>query len=613
MKSIVKHISLILALVLCLGTVCACTGNGDGGDDSSDSSGQQSSDGASAADQELENTIGIIVGGASSYSIIRSQKADDDSVKQAIRLNKLFETHTGVKLKISEDWTAPGQEVDPNALEILVGNTNRTESATALEGYGNDDYTVGIYGNKIVIGARTAAALERAIDEFSDRYLNTLNPGDDLRIPKDMNFSLRHVYPKRNCSILGASLDQYRIVYPENEVYAAERTARLFASFLKKNLAVNLKVISDTKAAEDDSNAYDIVFGKTTVGGESVTTRHGWTVKATGKKLLVSSECYLGYEALYEYMTERLFLGEKVSIDEGFTASGTARTEKFEDGTEYVDNHTGDYRVMFTNILGIRDSDEATVKLRTRMIAEVALEYAADVIAVQECCPRSRGTNGYDGVLTANGYKEADVKFVNSAKNNYTPIFYRPDRLEQLESGYKIYPSTNNTKSYTWVVFKDLSNGKVFAVLGTHFKYTGGSASSSIQTGSVGLVNTAVKQITDKYKCPVMVGGDLNCTNTSEPFKAFLSLGFTDTHTLADRNEDRETEHGYPGYDSSLGIYNTGKFPSGKYSAAIDHALLYTGEGAPGNVKVHVFDVVTDDYAIKGSDHCPIFVDFDIN
>lgn len=609
MKKNLRIISAILFLTLCFGTFCACGGDVENGNDTVTDSEEES---GTTVDPIIENSIKVVSGGTSSYKLIRSINADDDTVKQFIRLKNLISERTGVKLDVADDWLKPGEEVDPEALEILVGNTNRPESTSSLEGLGDDDYSVGVYGNKIVIAARNAAALERAIDQFTDCF--TFVPrdlGTDLLVPKDMNITLRHVYPTA-CTVLGTPLDKFRIIYPENEVYAAERTARLFASFLKTKLGVTLNVLSDVKASADDADAFDIVFGKTSVGGESVTAEHGWTVSASGKKLLVSSQCYLGYEALYDYLTEQLFLGETVEIKDGFSASGSARTEKFVNGTEYTSKRAGEYRVMFSNILGIRDEDEATIKLRTRMIAEVALEYAPDVIGVQECCPRSRGNDRYDGVLTANGYKEASVKFSNSANNNYTPIFYRPDRLEQLDSGYLIYPSTNNTKSYTWVVFRDISNGKTFAVLGTHFKYTGGTSSSSVQTGSVGLIEKAVKTITEKYNCPVFIGGDMNCKNTDDPFKLFVSLGFKDTHDIAERTEDQETEHGYPGYDSKLGIYNTTKIPTGKYSAAIDHALLYAGDGAPDTVTVKVFDVVTDEYALKGSDHCPVWIDFDL-
>ena len=58
------------------------------------------------------------------------------------------------------------------------------------------------------------------------------------------------------------------------------------------------------------------------------------------------------------------------------------------------------------------------------------------------------------------------VTVTNSYKTNYTPLFYNKDRLKVIDSGYHLYSDGANdkSKSITWAVFEDISNGKRFAV-----------------------------------------------------------------------------------------------------------------------------------------------------
>ena len=76
----------------------------------------------------------------------------------ASQLSKYF----GVEITAERDVLFPAAE-NTDTFEILVGDTDRPESAEAVKGLKTRDFACAIYGNKIVLNGTSAAMVTRAV------------------------------------------------------------------------------------------------------------------------------------------------------------------------------------------------------------------------------------------------------------------------------------------------------------------------------------------------------------------------------------------------------------------------------------------------------------------
>ena len=115
----------ILALALCLlmivGALASCK----------PSDGDVVADTTTPAETEPPvNNVDIDLG---SYVFIRPESTSAALLASAVQLRKDLEAAAGTTIKMDVDWLKPGTEADDAAYEILVGNTNRKQTAAALE------------------------------------------------------------------------------------------------------------------------------------------------------------------------------------------------------------------------------------------------------------------------------------------------------------------------------------------------------------------------------------------------------------------------------------------------------------------------------------------------
>lgn len=119
-----KPLRLFLLLTASLALFCACSGGDLPADDNT------TAESTASAQPEL-----VIAGnGASDYAIIRPDKGDTAEVDAAVRLFKAVEEATGVAPVLTTDWVKNEADIPADAPEILIGSTNRAESAACIKG-----------------------------------------------------------------------------------------------------------------------------------------------------------------------------------------------------------------------------------------------------------------------------------------------------------------------------------------------------------------------------------------------------------------------------------------------------------------------------------------------
>ncbi len=122
------------------------------------------------------NMIELVSGGKCRYSVVYKEGLDnttgtssndrfDYEVQLAQNVRERLIKLTGASVAISTDWLKSGDSAG-DKYEILIGGTNRPETAEAKAGLGAADWCVKIIGKKIVICGWTETTTGMAVDSF---------------------------------------------------------------------------------------------------------------------------------------------------------------------------------------------------------------------------------------------------------------------------------------------------------------------------------------------------------------------------------------------------------------------------------------------------------------
>ncbi len=255
---------------------------------------------------------------------------------------------------------------------------------------------------------------------------------------------------------------------------------------------------------------------------------------------------------------------------------------------------------------------DCSSEVRVRGFAQVFAETQPDIIGCQEVSA-----------------KMADymVRFSAEKGLNYallwgrdTPIVYRPDKFELVDSVFSVYPDEcpgfegvfNNelTKSYCIAVFRIKENGKLLIFATTHLWWKSSdptdanylNGSDEARAYQMGLVIEQITKLQEKYNCPAVLVGDMNSTISSQAIKRAYDEGFSHGHDIAVEYADNTIGH------HQCGNWGYSPYSDATYESAIDHVLI---RGAADGF-VRRFDRYQPEYYLPLSDHAPMFIDVEI-
>jgi len=262
-------------------------------------------------------------------------------------------------------------------------------------------------------------------------------------------------------------------------------------------------------------------------------------------------------------------------------------------------------RLYNQNIWGNMRSTESVAN-RSKLIRDLIYDYLPDVCTFQECNPNTI-RQGEDAVhkLISDAYAEA---FSSAADGNFTPVFYRKDKYQEIDSGFWVYSGKNDiqSKSATWIVLERNEDGKRFGVASTHFWFKHQSEEDNLQRlQNVEELEKICKYMDETYHVPVIVAGDFNNGKQAllgdGAYKAMIQKGFFDVRYNACESTDCHTLH-HPPVRNEDGEYAYADMPN----STIDYIFTYGVQ----ELTAQKFQVDTSEKALCSSDHCPMIADF---
>lgn len=206
---------------------------------------------------------------------------------------------------------------------------------------------------------------------------------------------------------------------------------------------------------------------------------------------------------------------------------------------------TQDVTVMTYNVY-IKGSGDLSPENRTPNVVENIRRYMPDSFGLEEADP--------DWIARiADAMPEYD--YVGVGRNadgggEASPVFYKKDKYEVLDSGTFWLSKTPNKPSKGWdamfnrvctyAVLRDKETGFIYAHFNAHFDHLGVIA----RLESVSVVADKISKICNTF--PVVFTGDLNDYEGGDMYNRILEAGFKDTKHLAETvTGGNVTYHGY--------------------------------------------------------------------
>ena len=231
-----------------------------------------------ATEEEVEQegvTLQIVDKGVTEYVIVRDYKAGPSLVQAVNTLAESFKVYLNCDIRIVECYSdREVEEEAPIATEILVGATNRPESAAAIDGKKVGDYATTVVGRKLVIAGGSDDATANAVTRFLGGFVykqgnkyDVANRGSKLSLSVNSvdaatyDFNTNYSYNK--VGICNARIDSYLITYAGKGVLSNtyKAFAEEFQTYVYQQAGYELDVKKDTQVVKAD---YKILIGDTT-------------------------------------------------------------------------------------------------------------------------------------------------------------------------------------------------------------------------------------------------------------------------------------------------------------------------------------------------------------
>ena len=268
-----KKLSLILCLVLLVAMFAGC-----GGNETETTNSNPISDGIFSTD-----TVSFKdANGDAKYVVVKSENASSEVFNAALTVFQQYKKSMGVMPKnITDAVKSPGE------YEILVGDTNRPESAQAKEwlsaniGGRHRDYIICTIGKKIVIYGATDYATADAAKYFYENYFKGETVANGIKYTNKTEGQFADV------TVNGVPLGKFTIIRPRiNSSYMTYAEVERLVETVLEHTGYLMHIKDDTVTKETD---YELIIGD--CARPNVTKlddRDKYKITVSGKKVFLN-------------------------------------------------------------------------------------------------------------------------------------------------------------------------------------------------------------------------------------------------------------------------------------------------------------------------------------
>ena len=218
------------------------------------------------------------------YTVVRPERCSTAIIKAAVELTSALTTAIGADVSLKEDFLYGDQT--PAQYEILIGQTNRDESAAALAELKYQDYSVTVSGAKLVISAYTDEKLLEAIE-----YVKGLVSAGTLAITENELKTVKEEYQFDQIKFGDTSLLGYTIVIPKKATDAVKSyAAKLQGAILEKSGIYLPLVDDDAEETEKEILVSNTNRDASKAVKQAAMPNNGYSITASGSKIVIKGK-----------------------------------------------------------------------------------------------------------------------------------------------------------------------------------------------------------------------------------------------------------------------------------------------------------------------------------
>ncbi len=468
-----------------------------------------------------------------SYEIIYAKDSSKE-VKTALQAipNILFDAY-GVILNQRSDLFYEGvASLAKGQYEILIGQTNREESATFLSNLKWDDYGYGIVGDKLVIAGKNEDGTLKALRAFLAHIEGNT---DEVFFTNQNQLLVQKQYPYQNITINGIAATDLAILCNEEELGGL---AQIIRDAIIESCGIAVPIVTDSP---EDSVQNKIVIGHTNMifidpAPEDIIYPTGkeFYISQFAGGIFVDANTSAGYYSAASYIV--------TSISPDCKGSDVVVLEQ--------GKHMGKdaLPVMSFNLMAGSQSNPESKRLDA--VVEIILKYRPAVVGVQEA------TDTWIALLNQ---RLGDIyTIVGDGRNEtrgdeHSAILYITAEFDCIESGTKWLSDTPDvpgskfaesdyTRIMTYVHLSRKSDGREFLHVNTHLDYGTTDAKEAVK---VEQMEVLFREIGKFSYLPTVITGDFNATVDSPVYNRIQQEGY---HNFgAEFLETSPTYHGLMG------------------------------------------------------------------
>lgn len=563
----IRLMSVILSLLMFVSLLSALAACESGGTEDT-SSGAVSED---VTTQSPEKTDAITFEDLNKYRMIRPDSYEGSDSAQIAQFFTEFKKKTGCSsVEIGTDFYKEGiAQFEIGEYEILIGDTNREESASFLKDLRIDDYGYALIGKKLLIAGRTVQGTMNALSAFSDRVLRGLNTAESVFYASSADYVKKFDYDVDKLSVGGVDIGEFVIVYDSENRNGEKNTAKVLGNAISSVSGIVLDVYPDSDVPED--RKHRLVIGST--GSAEIT--------------LAFDQAFVGYPDGNVYFggSDSTAINHAVSR---FTSQFTEGQKDTVDVTLKTDDvFSFDRTVVSAMSFNVLVSNKTNA--RTERVLTIIKNYLPDTIGFQETNPAWM-SDLKKGLSSEYAYVGEGRDGGDSGE--YNPIFYKKSIFNCLESGTRWlsaspksvskYPESSLNRIYTYALLERKADGLKIMVVNTHFDHKSEEARDK-------QAKVLAAFLSEQLSYPLILTGDFNTTSSTSCYRTVIGTGVADSSSSA---KERHTAATFTNYGASNKI--------------IDFVFVN-----PLKITVNSYKVCNE--KIDGdwpSDHHPVFIEY---